>query len=552
MSIPRDPRQALRALRGSWPRPAIAYRLVLHPKLPLRWLPVACALALGCDLGIPGVPPPPGADGAGFRLSALHAEPDPVNGGRLVDAHGREVVLRGVNVNALVEYWAYDPARFTVYPFADADADAIAAHGFNAVRLLLSWSRVEPEPGVYDEAYLDEAEAAVLRLQSRGVWAIVDLHQDAWGATLAARPGEDCSGTLGPAFGWDGAPGWATLDGGARRCVIGLTREFAPAVLAAFQAFWADQPAPADAAGLGIRTRYVRMLGHVAARFSRHDAVAGYDVMNEPNAWWFAPGDQLAALGDLYGDALAEIRAAEDAAGTPHRLLFFEPAAGWPDAGPSLPAPFPHDGQIVFAPHPYRGGLDERPLDRSLFEQARADAALFGGAPVLAGEWGSDPRRAADPNDDYFELHQAFQDEFRMSATIWTWREACGDPHKAGDVRDGRVPYVWGFFEVDCTRDEVTGVRAPLMAALRRPALLAAPGPIARLEVDAAKDRLVAEGDAQAPSSWIAFLPGATDRPPRLVGAGLGPYSWRATHGGIVVYGFAGGGAWRIQLAPGP
>jgi len=27
------------------------------------------------------------------------------------------------------------------------------------VRLLLSWSRVEPEPGVYGEAYLDEIAA---------------------------------------------------------------------------------------------------------------------------------------------------------------------------------------------------------------------------------------------------------------------------------------------------------------------------------------------------------------------------------------------------------
>jgi endoglycosylceramidase len=524
--------------------------------LPLRRLLAAVSLIgsslLGCDLGIPGVPPPPGVDGSDFRLPALRAEPDPVAGGRIVDAHGREVVLRGVNVNALVEYWAYDPTRFTVYPFEEADADAIAALGMNAVRLLLSWSLVEPEPGVYDESYLDQAEAAVRLLESRGLYAIVDLHQDAWGATLAAPPGEDCTGTLGPAFGWDGAPGWATLDGGARRCVIGQTREFVPAVLAAFAAFWEDQPAPSDPSGLGIRTRYVRMLGHVAARFSRHDAVAGYDVMNEPNAWWFAPGGQLAALGDLYGDALVEIRAAEDAAGWPHRLLFFEPAVGWPDSGPSLPAAFPHDGQIVFAPHPYRGGLDDGPLDRTLFEQARADAAQFGGAPVLAGEWGSDPRRAADPADDYFELHQAFQDEFRMSATIWTWREACGDPHKAADVRDGRIPYVWGFFEVDCTQDAVTGEREPLEAALRRPALRAAPGPITELVVDTKEGRLEAEGDADRPSSWIAFLPGPSDGWPWVTGVGLGPWSWRAGHGGLVVYGYANGGPWRIRISRNP
>lgn len=32
------------------------------------------------------------------RLLALHAEPDPADGGRIVDAEGRHVLLRGVNV----------------------------------------------------------------------------------------------------------------------------------------------------------------------------------------------------------------------------------------------------------------------------------------------------------------------------------------------------------------------------------------------------------------------------------------------------------------------
>src|SRR4030095_639753 len=130
---------------------------------------VATALLLSCQIGVPGVPPAPGADATGFRLPALHADPDPVLGGRIADAFDRTVLLRGVNVNAHVEYWAYDPARFTTYPFTDANAEAIASFGWTAVRLLLSWSRVEPEPGVYDEAYLDDIEAAILVLQSHGI-----------------------------------------------------------------------------------------------------------------------------------------------------------------------------------------------------------------------------------------------------------------------------------------------------------------------------------------------------------------------------------------------
>jgi len=69
------------------------------------------------------------------------------------------VLLRGVNVNAHVEYWQYDPELFTTYPFTEEDAYMVAAMGWTMVRLLLSWSRVEPEPGVYGEAYLDEIAA---------------------------------------------------------------------------------------------------------------------------------------------------------------------------------------------------------------------------------------------------------------------------------------------------------------------------------------------------------------------------------------------------------
>src|SRR6187399_51357 len=60
------------------------------------------------------------AGSRGWRplLPALHAEPDPVSGGRVVDATGREVLLRGVNVNALVEYWQYGSFP-TTFPLTD-------------------------------------------------------------------------------------------------------------------------------------------------------------------------------------------------------------------------------------------------------------------------------------------------------------------------------------------------------------------------------------------------------------------------------------------------
>ncbi len=508
----------------------------------------AVALIAGCDVGVPGVPPAPGRDASAFRLPALHAEPDPVNGGRIVDAYGREVLLRGVNVNAHVEYWAYSPSLFTTYPLTEQDADEIASFGWNAVRLLLSWSRVEPQPGVYDEAYLDSIEASIVLLQSRGLYAVVDLHQDAWGPSLAARPNEACRSGETPAFGWDGAPAWATLDGGARRCVPNGTREFSPAVIASFQAFWDDAPGPGN---VGIRTRYAAMLGHVAARLAQHDAVAGFEIMNEPNAIWLFPG-QLDALADFYAQSLAEIRAGEAAAGAPRRMVFFEPGITWADFGPGAPPDFEHDDQIVYAPHLYQGGLNATPLDEEPFERAVAEAADYGGAPVFSGEWGSGPERAADPNDDYFLHHQQLQDAYHMSAALWTWHEACGDPHKAADARDGRVPSVWGLFDVDCATNTVNGLRVPLQSQLTRPALRAAPGRLTRLEVDDAADTLVAEGEAATRNGFIAFLPAPAGARPQLDGTGVTSFAWKPAPGGLYVSGWVRPGAWRLRIGLAP
>ncbi|MGH9050392.1 MAG: cellulase family glycosylhydrolase, partial [Acidimicrobiia bacterium] len=124
-------------------------------------------------------------------LPRVHAEPDPVGGGRLVDADGREVLLRGVNVNALAEYWAGTDFP-TTFPLADDDPERMASIGWNAVRLVVSWSEVEPAPGRYDEEYLDEVATVVDELAAVGIYTIVDLHQDAWGATLAADPDALC------------------------------------------------------------------------------------------------------------------------------------------------------------------------------------------------------------------------------------------------------------------------------------------------------------------------------------------------------------------------
>jgi len=479
------------------------------------------------------------------RLVALHAEPDPVAGGRVVDAEGREVLLRGANVNAYNDYWKGIDFP-TVFPFTGADADRMSEIGWNAVRLLVAWSRVEPAPGAYDEVYLDEVDGAVRELAARGIYSVIDLHQDAWSATLAAAPGATCPAGSRPAIGWDGAPAWATLDGGAARCAVAGIRETSPAVRAAWTNFWADAPGPG---GVGVRTRYARMLAHLAARWAGRPEVAGFDLMNEPNAFGDTEQRQMSAM---YGEAITAIRAAEDAAGKGRHLVFFEPSALWSSNGRGAPPDFPHDADVVYAPHLYTGGFTGGPISASAFEIAVEEARAFGGAPIFSGEWGAGPERASDPTDGYFLSHQALQDRFHAGATIWTWRESCGDPHKSGPILNGEIPGVWGEFEVDCRTNAILGERTDLVDDLTRGYLRAAPGRIGQATYDDRTGEFAASGEA-APrgAELVAFYPAAKHGAPAIEATGLSDVRTESAPGGQgLLVGRALGGVWSIVARP--
>lgn len=467
--------------------------------------------------------------GAGLSLSFLHAEPDPVDGGRIVDAEGREVLLRGANVNAYVEYWSGNEFP-TVFAFSEADARRMSEIGWSAVRLLLSWSRVEPVPGEYDEAYVDEIEGAVRTLARHGIYSIIDLHQDAWSATLAARPDEVCVPPAETALGWDGAPSWATFDGGRDRCILGGSRETSPAVVSSWDSFLGNEEGPG---GVGLRTRYANMLGYLAERFANEPAVAGYDIINEPGA--LSPPQQE-GLSALYSESLAAIRAGERAAGGPSHLVLFEPASLWSAIGRGPPLDFDRDDDVVYAPHIYTGGFSGTPITRGAFEIAVDEAAGFGGAPVLTGEWGASPDRAGPDGDGYFLDHQAFQDEFHVSATIWTWRESCGDPHKVSDARNGANPPVpWGEFEVDCFTNEILGERTLLVNDLTRAYPRAAPGRLGATTYDADTGRLSVRGEgAPLDAELLVFYPAAKHGMPNLLSTGLRDVATREAPGSAV------------------
>ncbi len=389
-------------------------------------------------------------------MERLHLLPAQTSDGLPVigDVTGRRVLLRGVNVNQLVDYYLRDPEVPATQKPTDDDFAKIASYGFSVVRLGMSWSRLEPTRGEFDEAYLDEVRAAVASAKAHGLYTVLDMHEDAWGNALAA-PDEECGGGTSPTTGWDGAPAWATITDGALHCQF-MARDLAPAVATAYSNFYTDRD--------GIQTELVRTWATVAKAFADEPAVAGYDLFNEPGIGVTPPVSNGLLLGRYYDAAITAIRTAESA-GFAH-LVFVEPSVLWSGLGFDVTPPpgFTSDTQLVFAPHPYSEsisldqslGLTIASIERNL--AMSAEAAKSYGAALWLGEWGW----FGDPDVDRAKVARfvAAQDRLGVGGAFWVWRQGCGSPETGDDAESSG-----NLVSVDCR----TGALSPPPAGFAQP-----------------------------------------------------------------------------------
>lgn len=225
------------------------------------------------------------------------------------DSDGRAVILHGLNV-----VYKIPPFEPSASGFSDDDAAFLAANGFNVVRLGVIWAGVEPEPGVYNEAYLDSIAQTVQTLADHNIRVILDMHQDSYG---------------GP-FGGEGAPDWAVQDGGLPNIEVAwpFGSFVNPAENNAWDAFWSNAKAPD---GVGLQNHYAQMWEYVANYVNGDPelkaSIAGYEIMNEP---WSGSSWPLCLLGcsafngdtltSFYNQAASAIRAVD-----PNTPLFVEP-----------------------------------------------------------------------------------------------------------------------------------------------------------------------------------------------------------------------------------
>lgn len=240
-------------------------------------------------------------------------------------ADGRTVILRGINVagNSKVPPFV---------PFTDmSKLDPLKAWGYNAIRLLFNWEAYEPFPGQYNDEYLSLLVQIANAAWQRGIYTIVDFHQDGFSRYSVSGCG-------------DGFPGWAlppevtpaAPDNSGGACHNwGVMMTLDPGMHTSWSHFYADTH--------GVRTRYLMVWNRIVPAFVSNPGVIGYDLLNEPWGW------EAAELLPLYEDAAAIIRSID-----PTAILFIEGHVTT-NGGLQTTLPKPSFGNFAYAPHFYEG-----------------------------------------------------------------------------------------------------------------------------------------------------------------------------------------------------
>lgn len=347
----------------------------------------------------------PGMEGGGGTDGGTEAEAGPTqpywsDGKYIRDAQGRAIILRGVNYPSDdVKYWQDKPADSDMKDF-----QFIAESGFNALRLVINWDRIEPEPGNIAQEYVQLVAKHAAHAAEAGLYVIIDMHQDLFGM----------------GFGLHGAPHWACDE---RHYESFVPQEpwffnyFSEEVSACFDAFWADK---------GLQGHQQEAAAAVAAAVAGVDRVLGFDPHNEP-----FPGTLSFQVFE-HDYLWPYFKAFAESVGTalPGRLLFVEPSVLFSVSHATTFPATPGQLQAAFLPHYYNPGVemshlwDENPETDLVAVAAAAAEAERLGLPWGYGEIGG---AMETPNlDDYLDSLYGFLDERQAAAFLWIFTRGTG------------------------------------------------------------------------------------------------------------------------------
>ncbi|MFN8238709.1 MAG: cellulase family glycosylhydrolase [Chitinophagales bacterium] len=372
----------------------------------------------------------------------------------IYDQQGRYVILRGCNYNSLGDYWQGNKDYPPIKKYNTDDFKDMARFGMNCIRLVLSWSSIEPQRGVYNYSYIDSIKMAIEDAAKYQLYVLLDIHQDAWGKYIHTPSSVSCQY---PNKGWDGAPEWATNTDDMSTCMTSDDfRESPPAVYHAFHNLWFNTD--------GIADNFVNMWKELVKHTCRYKNVMGYDIINEPGLGNADLNQEFDRYSQVLGKVVKGIRTAEKEAGGYEHIIVFEHTITW--RGEKIPfiprLDFTTDKNIVFSGHNY---FTDQPATILSLEQGmdlfNTLSKLYQSA-FFCGEWLYYDR-------EYLNRFAAYEDAHFWGSTFWQWCAPPGDPHHV--LYDGTLKSENTTLLIEADKyAEFTGVyNEPALKVLSRP-----------------------------------------------------------------------------------
>lgn len=254
------------------------------------------------------------------------------------DAAGRTLILHGLNTAGGAKHAEGHQPWITEQDVEREHRD----FGFNSVRYLIFWGAIEPQKGVYDEAYLLEVKKRVEWYTQRGMYVILDMHQDVYGYGV----------------GGNGAPAWACANAVIKNAVpdkwAWWLQNLEPKVVRSYLRFFRYQKFKE------LQNHYIASWQKVISIFKDNPYVLGYDLMNEPHGGDIVRtlfgGFERRGLTRFYQRLIPAVRSIDA-----QKYIFFEPRSFGVNFGMKSHLKQVKDavpGKLVYAPHLYMMFVD--------------------------------------------------------------------------------------------------------------------------------------------------------------------------------------------------
>ncbi|MGA2626691.1 MAG: cellulase family glycosylhydrolase [Candidatus Bathyarchaeia archaeon] len=296
------------------------------------------------------------------------------NGTEIVDQYGNIVVLRGVDLTG----YEYITPILSIHPHYQSDYATIASWGFNVVRLPISWENLEPQPGQYNDSYLQNfVDQDIAWAKQYGIYIVLDMHQGCWSSHFSF-----CNGAFST-----GMPNWLVAS-------YPNTDAGEDVFLNDFFSGLGPNGTTPSASNPSMLTRFYAIWQHVASRYSNETAIAAYDVLNEPPS--------IAPL-SFFVNVTEAIRTVDQ-----HHICLWEN---------DVPIQLP---DVIYAPHYPQSSLTS--YNATSLEVGMQQIIGFShkwNVPVFIGEWGM--QADAPGVAQYINDSLALFDKYSISSAWWDY-----------------------------------------------------------------------------------------------------------------------------------